>query len=333
MSSMTLFVDESGRFEPPKPGRSAHWPCGRRLVGGVVLAGDPGEAEASAREMLEDALAAIDLAWWRGEVSGKWFRHAPTLAEQLLAQPDVPAAYHQLATETRKGVDRSRSRLFELGNGWLQSLRRQLGRRLGANGARVLLAAEHGLPGERDLPASVPFPRMLSALLGQSAVWAARDWESPTLSSVVADRGGLHPEQLALGPWARALGVPSLPPPQVARASERAGLQIADLIVHALGPGQGQDLHLTDDDAAKRTRARVERELASSFGVEDLWVVEHDAFAVAHALRAAVEARSPAQQTSTLAALRALSPKRPPGGAFPAAVEWAQDAPFLEHRS
>ena len=174
---------------------------------------------------------------------------------------------------------------------------------------------------------------MLAALLGQSAMWAATDWEADGIEWVVADRGGLEVQNLPIQPWTRTIGEASrvespvrelgLSAPAVFGASDRAGLQVADLIVHALGPGPLQDRRVPESARAKRTRARVMAELQSIFKVP-VWVAEHDALAISHHVHDLLSARTATARDEAWRALRDRAPSRPPDGVYPAAVEWAQ---------
>lgn len=319
---LTLFVDESGRFEPGH----GYWPWGMRLVGGPALPGDAEHAEDTCRGLLLSALAEAGIPWWRGEVSGKHFKHPPTLAERLLTMSDAPSDIHDLARGLLAGGETAHRRLKDRGRLWLAEVRRRLGPRLAEAGGRILLVAESGSPGQGAIPSSAPFRRMLGALLGHSAMWASTDWSADSIDWVVADRGGLDAKSLPLEPWRRAIAhsrpeaASRLGEPHVRKASEHAGLQIADLVVHALGPGAGQDLRVPDELRVNRTQGRVQSELRDRFGAP-VWVAEHDALQVAQDVRSLLASRTEGDRQRAVRSLRAHQPKRPPDGVYRAAVE------------
>ena len=158
MTGVTLFVDESGRFEPGR----GWWPWGMRLVGGPVVPGDAEEAERRCREILDAALEATGLEWWSGEVSGKFLTHPETLAARIGAMSDAPADVRELAERVEAGHGTAARRLKDRGYMWLAELRRHVGAALDAAGGRILLVSESGSPGEGAIPA----PRQLRLAFG-----------------------------------------------------------------------------------------------------------------------------------------------------------------------
>ena len=111
MSGVTLFVDESGRFEPGR----GHWPWGMRLVGGPAVPETAEAAEALCRRLLDQALAGAGISWWSGEVSGKISKHAPDLAELIQNMPQAPGDVRRLADGVRAGDGAAVRRLQDRG--------------------------------------------------------------------------------------------------------------------------------------------------------------------------------------------------------------------------
>lgn len=254
----TVFVDESGLFSAGA--------VGHRVVGAVVVPLAREEADGRARAALEAG-------------AGPWGLpvHAKDLVSPLLTPPRAltEARWQLLQSWMREG-DRprvpDRATLLALQDGSrgmllgalsrepgrhadrvLYRLRVEVRRLLRETGAWLVWVGEHGRraleAGDRD-----HWPRMVRAAVGQAAVsvWRAGG-EGASITPVIATYSSLA--TLDLAPTQRALSTttrvaPIWPEAQVPLipAETSAGLQVADVLVHALGPGAAQSLPVASPD-------------------------------------------------------------------------------------
>lgn len=300
MTEWTLFVDESGRFDLRSP-----WPSGRRIVGGVLVREAPTEAEASCRRAIDAALATV-APWWRGPVHMRRLRHPPYLAADLIAMPapaPIVAVARRLPPELPESIARAGQAwraIWKIAAPIVTALRKVVTAELARRSARFLIVSEYG----RNLPPGmIPYPRMLAALVEQAALACALGAPSAaTLHPIVAERSGaLLIEDFtrwsaALAALARRTAGPSGPrtgtveivKPVRAPAEERAGLQVADTIVHSLGPGRTQEVEPTRGEAAAWDRIRLAAEVEALFELPSDAVSERDAVAPHRQVRRAV---------------------------------------------
>ena len=319
MPSWTAFVDESGLFEPSAGG----WLPGMRLVAGVVLPLPVAQAEQRCQQALQAARTAFGSGSWPVTFHGSRLAHPAYLAEEVLASPLAPRWLRVQAEQVATGP----TRLQATGHRLLRLARQEVGRAIGQSGGWALGVCEFGCPTTlRGEPGPLPYRRMLVAWLDHALMELACQLEGPTtLDVVVASRS--QPVPAHQSAWGRRLEALGDPRSQVelqvreAAASELAGLQAADLLAHALGPGSQQAIPPSAATVTARTGSTLAATVAQRFG-PSLRYVERDALTDARLVNEATQALGRSQRFDAVAArARTLPPPELPPGHFPASLE------------
>lgn len=315
----TAFVDESGLFEPAE----GAWLPGMRLVAGVLLPQAMAQAEALSQKTLRSVLDAAGVPWWSEPIHGSEIASPTRLARCILRTEKAPDWARAQATM----ADTHPEPLRATGQRMLRALRQGVGQMIAQENGWALGVCEFGCPTTlRGEPGPLPYRRMLLGWLDHALLQVASEGSGPaSLEVLVASRNGTVAAHLS--PWSKRLtdlGDRRLEVSLTVReapAQQAAGLQVADLIAHGLGPGSQQAIPPAPELVASRTQQDLEAQVRSRFG-PGLRYIERDALldhrtvnratmVIGHEgrfLRVAQEARS-------------LPPAPLPPGHFPASLQ------------
>lgn len=318
MVTWTAFVDESGLFEPSEQG----WLPGLRLVAGVLVPLALEQAEAEARGLLDRALDDCRLLGTITFVHASELSHGPSLAQALLRSERCPADLRAKAERAGQfGV------LAAEGHEALTALRRETGAWLAGRGGWALGVSEYGCPRTtQNRPAPLPYPRMLRSWLEHALLQLALRQQGPCrLHAVVAHRGGALPAHDSI--WQGRLGKlrdergHAQITVSVRRAQEVAGLQVADLVAHAMGPGAEQAIPPGEALVARRNEAALASLFHRKFHTDSTYL-ERDANLDFRTVNEATSQLGHPQAFERIAAAaRALPPTPLPVGHYPASLE------------
>lgn len=349
MDEATLFVDESGLF------RSATcWPSGMRVVGGVVVPRPHAEASRLCGAALRRALASADAAWFEGDVHATDLLHPPDVARRILdsREPDgslARAAQDILRAEKeREGAARGSSawrRLREFGGSVLTSIEHSIGPMLDELDAEVVVVTEYGSVAHAgEGTRLVRYPRMAEALIRAAILRTGRTATAPWRLVAVMASGQPGANGVSAEVWLRKLAklreqedelrgtLPNEALVRIADARDDAGLQVADVVVHALGPGAQHELTPTPAAVLGRTLAQAATDARVRLRVAPERYEEHDALEGHEALMAvAASPRSETARSERIAKALALATQRPlPRMLYPSSLEQgARIAPAL----
>lgn len=331
MQKWTLFVDESGLFEHD---RNRVFPRGLRLVGGVLVPQDIHTAEHAAALAISHGLTHSNADWWTGPIHATEFLYPPNLAGALRRQPAVPDNLAILADEVSETSDKGncqRRRLLNWGDEVLWAIRLAIGKFVVQHQGIVVGVAEYGDKiGRNGMLARSRYAPMLHALVKTCLLKAASiASESIGLTAVVASRPN-EKIQFQQEPWIRSIKALLHHGGSASggsfdaifkRADDMYGLQLADVIVHALGPGRGFGQMPNADEIRARTMFNMKITADELLGCGRTAYEEYDALDAHQCLKNAVERSG--TRTSLLAArdeLSRLAVQRPLG-IFPSAVQ------------
>ncbi len=250
MGAYTIFIDESGEFA----GRVAQ---GVRLVAAVVMAGAIEDCENTAQEGLERALGRGVLPFHACEYSAPYrlralLRKRPNLATRLGISGKAPDVHLQ-----------------KVGARTLVAARQAVGQVILNAQDCVVLCYEHGCY-ENGIDRWRP---MVCAALDQALVWIATRPGGPhTVFGRVAERGepttfDLSPTcellaRLAVGFPDKVSAVACNGPLPTALAARSCGLQVADIVAHAMGPRGSASKALGQPAAEGRNRHWLDQRYA-----------------------------------------------------------------------
>jgi hypothetical protein len=245
-------------------------------------------------------------------------------ARAFLAGPQDAAGNRALA---RRG--------FELA----RALRRGVCQELARRAARFVIVSEYG---RRLPPGLLPYPRMITALVEASAL-ACMPAAAGTarVHPVIAFRPGSFPiadceawnralAEMAAASNRRRTGPPigdvEVQQPERPPAEERAGLQVADVIVHALGPGALQEVEPPAEQVARWDRRRVDAEAQVLLGLPSGRLSERDALEPWRLMRRSVSELDHDRGFDECVARldEAFHAPTPPAGVYRVAVEEAR---------
>ncbi len=320
-----------------------------RLFAGVLLPMSRAEGERVCAEALARGLANAGAAWWTGEVHASVFFDPQALAKVLLNQQGVPRPWWEVAGSVQcygKRAVRDLPKLRQFGIDVVRCLRTSVGRMIESHFARLVFVTEHGPTLEPETATSrararVPYMPMLRALLEEAVLEASLIDPEPSVEVLIAKAPWLDMAGFNRSGWekvvqsaakishARRHGRPPIVGSvrwtsiEHAPASTNRGLQVADVVAHAVGPSNAHASPPRSAVVAGRTLGHVHQEAARLLGVSAGRVSEHDSLRGHAIIRGAVRdfahdaAMSRCQQEANELAAGVIGP----AGSFPSGRE------------
>lgn len=279
MRDVTLYLDETGQFVQPAGQPSA---IGLRLVGGLLLAGDPATLDAALGPRVRAAFAP-----WRGSLHSTELRNPFLLACHALSLPreQVSPRLHSALDHLRRAPPQRRIAAFHAAAGgalasWLDEQVERIFQRVAALIAAfaptahdpfVLAAVEHDTS-----PATTRYPAMLdeAVRLALRALRSGPVDDPVTLHVVAEERSDLRtpPDLAALAaepsPGRRPVHMATPAPVIVPGSAECPGLVLADvLLYHLREHGRSPSAPVLPPDAERFSRTGFQELLAADLGV------------------------------------------------------------------
>lgn len=280
MRDVTLYLDETGQFVQPARAPTA---IGLRLVGGLLLPGDPATLDATLGPRVRRAFSP-----WRGSLHATELRNPFVLACHALSLPpeQVPSRLRAGLDQVRRAPPHRRVAAFRAAaagalSSWLDDQVDRIFRRVAALVSPASPSGEHPLllaAVEHDTsPSGTRYPAMLAEVI-RVALWALRAGpaDDPVTLHVVAEaRSDLRapPDLSALGsepsPRRRPVVFASTTPVILAGDVECPGLVLADvLLYHLREQGRAPSTPLSPAAAERFDRACFQDLLASDLGLD-----------------------------------------------------------------
>jgi hypothetical protein len=319
----TLYLDESGQFATSSAGIT-----GLRLVGGVLLAGTSDEHDLHFGPAIAKALSWFPPPAHAVEIA------SPTRVAFALrkAAPDaLPLSLRHVQTRLRKLAPQQAGNLRAEDPALFEAACAESTRLLGAlrgvaaeafatDGAAVVLCAEHDLE-----PSSSRFDPMLRAAVDAALQHCAATFAGESTLDVVYESGACAHDASQL-PTSRVLvgpkGAVSLSgtPRTAAKTDGVAGLALADVVVHALGPRGRQNHPCAQRDCHAWTLRALRSQIRREFGRPPAALVVVDALRGADILRSVEKGTTPVADAR---AQLASHQQKLPRGVLPASLQFA----------
>lgn len=319
----TLYLDDSGQFS-----RSTAGVTGLRLVGGLLLPGSEEEHTRVLQPAIDNALEwfpapvhAVEVASVGRVASALRSSKSHVLSPELqwlrakLRRLPFPSMWDLRAVdpEAFEAARRESKRL-------LAAIRNVVAQALSSKAGTIVLCAEH------DLTPSEPRfdPMLIAACEGALELCAHHRKDDTTLDVVFESGGAGHDSSntartLSVGDRTNARLAPGAPR-QAPKSAGIGGLGLADIVVHALGPGGRQNVAWQPRLCSNWSIEHVRRAARVAFGVRDVPVVVVDALRGAD-LRRSVRAGTVPREDA-LEQLR-LHHNKLPRGVLLASMQWA----------
>jgi len=291
----TLYVDESGQFATSSTGIT-----GLRVVGGVLLPGSCEEHNLHFGPAIAKALSwfpaahAVEIA----SPTRVAFALRKATPESLPMQlRHVRAQLRMLAPQQAGNLRAEDPALFEAAcaesTRLLDALRAVAAEAFASDGASVVLCAEHDLE-----PSISRFDPMLRTAVDAALQHCAATFTSESTLDVVYEAGApaqdpsqLPSSRVVVGPKGRACLHGS--PRTAAKTDGLAGLALADVLVHALGPRSRQNHPCSRRDCQAWTLRALRAQIRREFGRPPAALVVVDALRGADILRSVEKGTTP----------------------------------------